>query len=248
MKNYSRIAATLATLLFVLTFSAVSFSQEEPAPQAAAVAPAQPAPVEIPKIAPPFDFKDIYGRVIKAEDLKNWVVVYGFGNEHNADTGIEWIKNLTLAHPNVKGVLYVIVADASKYDKLMYPLVKRVVKQEYKKKLVDIRNEFKEKGLPVDFVLEDRYMMTLDLKADIFNLFGISDSRDIVHFFIVDGNRNVRAHFTEYNQAASDLFGQVIAERDAKQAYQMKTHKRKKNMFRRYALAGAAVWLVSLAF
>jgi len=250
MKNTTRIStAAAAAVLFLLSFSNLSFSQEEQAPQQAAPAQAAPAaPLEIPKVAPPFDFKDIFGRVIKSEDLKGWIVVYGFGNEDNADTGVEWIKKLSLAFPNTKGVLYVIVADASKYNKIMYPLVKRVVKQQYRNKMIAMKKEFSEKGMPVDFVLEDRYMMTLDMKADVFKLFGIGDDRKIVHFFFVDGNRNVRAHFTEYTDAAQNLFGQILAARDSKQAYQIKTHKRKKNMITRYALAGAAVWLISLAF
>jgi hypothetical protein len=251
MKIKSRLATSVAIVLFVLSFGNIVFSQEEAAPaaptQTTPAATQAPAP-EIPKTVPPFDFKDIYGRVVKSEDLKGWIVVYGFGNEKNADTGVEWVRNLTLEYPNVKGVLYVLVADASKYDKFMYPLVKRIVKQEYKKKLVEIKNKFNEKGLPVDFVLEDRYMMTLDIKADIFKLFGVGDSRDVIHFFIVDGDRNVRGHFTEYSDTAVKLFGQVIADREAKQAYQIKTHKRKKNMVTRYAIAGAAVWLISLAF
>ena len=247
MKTTGKTIAVFAALLLLLTISTTKcISQEEPAasaPQAAAT-----ATQAITGAVPDFDFKDVYGRIVKAQDLKDWIVVYGFGNEDNADVAIGWLKNITFANPNATGVLYVSVADASKYDKIMYPFVKKVVKQEYKKKITQIRNEFTERGIPCNFVLEDRYMITIDTKANIFKLFGIGDLRKQPHLFIVDGARNVRGHFTEYSDAVPALFAKVIAERDVKKNFIMTTHAKKKNSLRRYALGAAAVWLISLAF
>ena len=224
-------------------------TQTQPVQSAPAAAPAQAAAgQQIPSVIPPFDFKDLFGRVVKADDLKSWIVVYVFGNEDNADTGVEWIKSISRLSPNEKGILYVIVADASKYNKIMYPLVKRVVKEDYRKNILEIKKEFSEKNIPIEFVVEDRYMMTLDLKGDIFKLFGIWDARKINHVFIVDGFRGVSAHFTEYSDAVPAAFGQALKDREAKSNYQIVTHKKKKSMMKRAVYAGALAGLLLLIF
>lgn len=239
-------------LVFLLSISIRAAAQDASAaeaPAAAAPAAAEQAPaLNIPAVIPPFDFKDIYGRVVKADDLKGWIVVYVFGNDKNADTGVDWIKKITYGHPNVKGVLYVIVADASKFDKIMYPLVKRVVKEEYHKKIIEIKKEFAEKNIPIDYAVEDRYMMTLDIKGDVFKLFGVWDDRKNNQIVIVDGDRNVVAHFSAFSDEVNTAFGKTIDEREAKSSYKMVTHKRKKNMAKRALYTGAAAGLLYLIF
>ncbi len=239
--------AAAAAVLFI-AMSAVAFAAEEAAP-AAAESTSQAGPqADIPAVVPDFDFKDVYGRVVKAEDLKNWIVVYGFGNEKNAETAIGWLEELTFSNPNAEGILYVSVADASKYQKIMYPFVKKVAKEEYKKKIGSIKRKFVERGIECKFVPEDRYMLTLDTKADIFELFGIDGHKNVPHIFIVDGNRNVLAHFTEYTEAVPAALSKALAARETAANLVMKTHARKKNVFKRWGLIGAGVLLLSLAF
>ena len=244
-------------LIIIVALAFMSPSRPHAAEEAAAPAadPAAPegtilgpdqAPVAV-TVIPRFDVKDLYGRVIAGADLQDWVVLYCFGNEDTAGEGINWLKQLSLKNFDAKGILYVIVADTSKYHKALFPMVKKQAKGEYEKKLQEFTRELEENGYKYDFKLEDRYVMTLDTSAAVFKLFGIGGQRAIPHVFIVDGNGQVRGHFTQYTDAAPELLKQVLAERDAHKqaaAYQLTMKTRKRQMWKRYALFGAIGWLV----
>jgi len=249
----------LLALIFSLTcFAHPAMAQHESAGAGQAAATDQPAaelqgellgpgqaPVTITDV-PRFDIKDLYGRVIAGKDLEGWIVLYCFGNEDTAEQGISWIKKLTLPHFNAEGILYVIVADTSKYHKALFPMVKKQAKGAYEENLADYTKELAEKGYEYNFKLEDRYIMTLDTGAAVFDLFQIED-RKIPHVFIMDGSHTVRGHFTEYNEDAAKLLSDVIAERAAQKLadeYQLTMNVRKRQMWKRYALIGGVAWLL----
>ena len=195
---------------------------------------------------PRYDIKDLYGRVIAGRDLEGWIVLYCFGNENTADEGIQWLKQLTLKHFNAEGILYVIVADTSKYHKALFPMVKKQAKSAYESSLANFKKELDEREYKYDFALEDRYIMTLDTGAAVFHLFQIKD-RAIPHVIIMDADHKVRGHYTHYTDTAADLLGQVLAEREAKKKaaeYPLTMKTRKRQMWKRYALLGAVAWLV----
>lgn len=255
MTRNPRFALFVALLVFACTAApAAAQPAEQPAVQSAPAAAAQPAeqtlgpgqaPVSITAI-PRFDIKDLYGRIVSAQDLDGWIVLYCFGNEDTAELGISWLKKLTLDHFNAQGILYVIVADTSKYHKALFPMVKKKAKSAYEENLANYTKELEEKGYNYDFKLEDRYVMTLDTAAKVFDLFRIKD-RGIPHIFMLDGAHTVRGHFTEYNQDAAKLLGDIIAERDAKklaEQYQLSMQVRKRQMWKRYAIIGGAAWLL----
>lgn len=204
------------------------------------------APITV-AVAPDLYIKDVFGRIITAADLNGWIVLYGFGNEDNADKAVGWIRELSLAYPNVEGVLYVLVADASGYTKVLQPFVRKVLKREYKKNMQDIKARLTEKGIKLNYALEDRCVLIADSKADFFNAFGIGDQRNLPHMIFVDANRKVRAHFTEYSDEVPKTLGKLLEERKSKQSPIMtalKMSHKKKSMVARYAILGGLLWLL----
>ena len=127
--------------------------QEPAAPQAEPageiLGPGQ-APVTITQI-PRFDVKDLFGRIIFGDDLEGWVILYCFGNEDTAEQGVGWLKKLTLSNFDAEGILYVIIADASRYHKALFPIVKKQAKGAYDEYLQDFRKQLEEKGYAYEF-------------------------------------------------------------------------------------------------
>jgi len=234
----NRTAMLCAFLLGLCSAAAFAADNAQPA------APAQAAiTVEKPQR---FDIKDIFGRIIKADDLKGWIIIYGFGNEDNAEQAVEWLKQLTVSFPDTQGIMYVLVADASRYNKVFQPIVKKILKKEYSKNIEDLKARFVAKNIPITYSLEDRYILVIDTKGELLDLFGIApDDRKTPHAIIVDGDHRVRAHFTQNTPELTAALGKVIEERKAQQAYAaVKMAHRKKKMWTRYALLGGLLYFV----
>ncbi|HOX28840.1 MAG TPA: hypothetical protein PLQ76_06780 [bacterium] len=238
-------SAIVLIAVSIMCFSGLKAMSQEQQPGAA---PARVAADPYMKVIPRFDVKDIYGRIFPADTLAGWIVVYGFGNDKNADEAIEWLKKITFTYPDSKGVLYVIVADSSKFPRIMYPFVKKVVKEEYEKQLAALQKKFTDMGINVNYPLDSRYIMVIDSKAELFDVFGIKGDRDKPHAFILDGNHRVRGHFTSYSDELPATLAAVMADRDKEQQFSLKTRKAKKNTMKKVAIGAAAVSLALLIF
>jgi len=194
--------------------------------------------------APRFDIVDIMGRIIRSDDLKDWIVVYGFGDEDSAEHALAMLKDLTRAEPDPKGVLFVCVADTSKHNtKILRPFVKKLLKKEYAKEVRNVEAILKEKGVVTTTKLENRYILVADMGADIFELFGISDSKNIGQGFIVDSTGVIRGHYTQYSDQMAETLRTAMASREADKMFALKTNKKKKSTWKYYAAAGVVLWL-----
>jgi hypothetical protein len=217
-------------------FSAAAFAQETPLPAPEA------APAQL-RIAP-FDIKDINSRIIRADELKGWIVVYAFGNEDNADQGVAWLKEAAKTRITSDGVMFVIIADASRYPKVTAPFIKKVLKKEYRKEMDKLQGEVAEKNIVLPFKLEDRYWMIADFSGAYFAHFGIADQKNIPHIFFVDGDGNMRGHFTERTDEMVATLGALVDERDSKKLYALQITRKKKNLLRRWGLIGLGAFLI----
>jgi hypothetical protein len=234
-------SATFAAFLFLLgVFTAAARAENTAA--ATDTAAAAGATAAIQTKVPWFDVKDISGRIVQGDQLKGWIVVYAFGNEDNAETGVDWLKQVAKTNPTADGVLFVIIADASKYPKVMGPFVKKVMKKEYRKEMDRIKAYLDEKNIHPPFNLEDRYLMVADTSGAYFNLFGIGGQKNIPHIFFVDGEHNIRAHFTAGSDEMVGTLSTLIADRESQKQFGLNIKKKKKNVFKRYAVIGALVW------
>ena len=204
-------------------------------------------PVPVGQQVPRFDIKDINGRFIPADQLKGWIVVYGIGNEDTADKGLEWIRELTRANPDAKGVVYIVIADVHNRDsKILRPLVKKILKKEYRKNINALQKEFDEKGIKLDHPVEDNYFVVADFKSDIMKLFGVADMMQKPHGFLMDGTHTVRGYFTSYSDEIPKTFTALLAERDAQKQYAMKSQEIKGDTkIAKYLLIGALGWLAT---
>lgn len=192
---------------------------------------------------PRFDIKDVNGRLIYGEQLKGWIVVYAFGNEDNAETGVGWLKEVAKTNPTEDGVLFVIIADASRYPNVMGPFVKKVMKKEYRKEIDRLEQELDERNIHPPFKMENRYLMVANMSGAYFRLFGIGDQKNVPHIFFVDGGHGVRAHYTSRTDEMVGTLGTLISERKSQNRFTLDIKKKKKNKFKRYAVIGALVWL-----
>ena len=105
---------------------------------------------------------------------------------------------------------------------------------------------FVAKNIKFTYKLEDRYILVIDTKAEIFDLFGISGERDKPHAIIVDGSHRVLAHFTDNTPELQDALAKAINERDAQKKFAaVKMAQRKKKMWTRYALIGGLVYIIA---
>ncbi len=197
-----------------------------------------------------FTIKDINNRLINAEQLKDWIIVYGFGNEKTADEAIDWLERITLEEQPGEGILFVCVADTSKHNsKILRPVVKKILKKEYRKNINKLKAALKEKNIELGYKLENRFMLVADMHADIYKLFGLNNQREKAHIVIVDGNHRVVGHFTEYSQMVPETLRLAVTQRETeKQLRRLAFKKRKKNMLVRYAVGGALGYLVYKAF
>ncbi|HOY64843.1 MAG TPA: hypothetical protein PLK80_12045 [bacterium] len=201
-----------------------------------------PASLALPSEISRFNIKDIYGRIIPAEQLKDWIVVYGFGNENNAMTMVGWLKEITLAYPDTKGIMFICIAETSKYPKVMGPMVRRVLKKEYEQELETLGAKLAEKGFKQERPLDEKYIMIADTSGAYYNHFGIGDGKDDAHVFIFDGDHVPRAYFSDYSEEMKTTLASLLAEREEKQRFAaIQMSAKKKNTFRKYALIGAAV-------
>ncbi|MFC1474933.1 hypothetical protein ACFLQK_02700 [bacterium] len=201
-------------------------------------------PLKIGDRAPEFDIKDIMGRIIRADDLEDWIIVYGFGDEGSAEHALGMLKDLTRAEPDPKGVLFVCVADTSKHNsKILRPFVKKLLKKEYKKEIKNVEAILQEKGVETSTRLENRYILVADMKADIFQLFGISDTKNIAQGFLVDGNGIIRGHYMEYSDKMAEDLRLAMTTREADRQYALKSGRKKKSKWKYYVLGGAVLWL-----
>ncbi len=222
----------LLAFMTLLATGAVSAIAEQSAPASRAL------PQEISR----FNIKDIYGRIIPAEQLEDWIIVYGFGNEKNAMTMVGWLKEITLAYPDTKGVMFVCIAETSKYPKVMGPMVRRVLKKEYEQELETLGKKLEEKGFKQEKPLDEKYIMIADTSGAYYDHFGIGDGKDDAHVFIFDGNHAPRAYFSEYSEEMKTTLAGLLAEREEKQKFAaIQMSAKKKNIFKKYALIGAAV-------
>lgn len=239
MKKQGMNAAVLAAVFCAALFSGgAAFAADG---EAKAAVSSNAAAVSQPER---FDIKDVFGKVIPGKDLDGWIIGYAFGNEKNADTAIGWLKKVGLAHPDADGVIYIIVADASTYSRVLQPVVKKIMKREYKKNMQGIKKEMVEKNIKFKYELEERFILVADTKGEIFERFGIADKKDIPHLIVVDGTHKARADFTEYSDEVPAMIGKLMDERDQAKKYAYKTSQRKKNMLPRYAALGGLLWLL----
>ena len=244
MKKTFEKSSFLFLLVFTLLFAAQGLAQEQPA-DTEQPAPSQAEPGALPvDSVPRFDVKDVYGRIINAKDLEGWIILYGFGNEDTAETAIQWLKKITFQNFQAKGVIYILIADTSKYHKILAPVVKKQLKGEYEKQLDIFRKELSERNITYDFNLEDRCIIVMDSKAELFKLFNIDDHKDVPHLFVVDGDNNIRGYANEYSDSIVDLFNEVVSDRDDKEKYSLTMHQKKRQMWKRYALGGLLIWLL----
>jgi hypothetical protein len=222
----------LLAFITILATTGTAALAEQSAP------PSHALPSEISR----FNIKDIYGRIIPAEQLKDWIVVYGFGNEKNAMTMVGWLKEITLAYPDTKGIMFICIAETSKYPKVMGPMVRRVLKKEYEQELETLGKKLEEKGFKQEKPLDEKYIMIADTSGAYYNHFGIGDGKDNAHVFIFDGDHTPRAYFSDYSEEMKTTLGTLLAEREEKQKFAaIQMSAKKKNTFRKYALIGAAV-------
>jgi len=195
-----------------------------------------------------FDIKDVFNRLIPGDELEGWIVVYGFGNEHNAEEVVGWLKEVSRLYPEEKGMIYICIADTSKYHKVLAPMVKKTLKKEYDKELERLNNWYSENGIEPGFKIEDRYIMVNDSGAGYFHAFGIGDQRDIPHVFIMDGDHRLRGYFKGEPEKMKELMGTLLTERRTNEFAKIHMKQRKKKMWKRYAVIGGLVWLGVEAF
>lgn len=248
MKNlFKQFGHTTIALLVMLCACAPLMAQEDATPEAVpdkktGQPVAATATVEVTEVRR-FNIKDVYGNIVNGTDLEGWVMVYAFANEDTADFAVEMLNALSRKNLKAEGILYVLVGDGSKYHKLLAPFVRKELKKAYEQEMRDLYKKMDEEGIILDYRLEDRYLMVADMKAMIFKLFKINDRKDVAHLFILDGSHKVRGHYTEYSDAMSETLSAALAERDAKKEYELTTHRRSRQMWKRYALGGLLVWL-----
>lgn len=197
-----------------------------------------------------FTIKDINNRLIPAGQLKDWIIVYGFGNENTAEESIGWLKELTLEEKPGDGVLFVCVADTTKHNnKLLRPVVKKILKKEYRRNISSLQEKLDENNIDLGYPLENRFMLVADMQADVYELFGIHNQREKPHIVIVDGRHRVMGHFNEYSEKVPETFRLAVTQRETeKQLDKLTIKKRKKNMLVRYAIGGALGYLIYKAF
>lgn len=216
---------------------------EAPTPaatEATATAPAQDKPLNIER----FDIKDVNGRLVHGKDLEGWIILYGFGTEKTADQSLDFLKRLTKEEPRAEGVLYVCIADTSSHNSpVLRPLVKKILKKEYRKQINILEESYAKWGIEPPAKLENRYLLVADMKADLFDMFGIADQKDKPHLFIMDGKYRVRGHYTDFSDEVADAFRFVLAERETDRQFALKSHAKKKKTWKKYALIGGAVAL-----
>lgn len=211
---------------------------QQPAPETAT------ASYTILPTVPRFDIKDIFGRIVKGQDLDGWIIIYGFGNEDNADQAVEWLRVLSKQHIHDKGILFILIGDVSKYHRVLQPTVRKELKKQYNENMGKMYKELSDEGVTIDYKLEDRCLMVADTSAAFFDLFGIGGARDIPHLFIVDGSHKVRYHFSSYSDNVSGALSGLVAENNSKQQYQLKMGTRKRQMWKRYAAIGLLGWFL----
>lgn len=240
MKSISTKFLSFAVLAFVLFAAAGAALAQQAAPEAAT------ATYTVMPVVPRFDIKDIYGRVIKGDDLKGWIIVYGFGNENNADQAVEWLSTLSKQNIHAKGILYVLFGDVSKFHRVLQPTVRKELKKNYEAQMDKFYKELAADNITIDYKLEERYIVVADTSAAYFDLFGIGNDREIPHMFIADGTNKIRYHFTTYSDAAAQALSDIIAEQEnnlpAKTEVKMTV--RKRQMWKRYALIGVLGWVL----
>lgn len=240
----SPISYFLAVIIsIVLMTGAMAVAQE--------TAPAQPETAAEVSATPDktlsierFDIKDVNGRLVHGKDLEGWIILYGFGTEKTADQSLDFLKRLTKDEPRAEGVLYVCIADTSNHNTpALRPFVKKLLKKEYRKQIKILEESYAKWGIEPAAPLENRYLLIADMKADLFDMFGISDQKDKPHLFIMDGKYRVRGHYTEYGEEAADVYRMVLAERETDREFALKSQTRKKKTWKKYALIGGAVAL-----
>jgi len=203
------------------------------------------AQLDVGEKAPRFDIKDIHSRIIPSQQLEGWIIIYGFGNEDTANTALGYLKKATEAEPAAEGLIYVCVADTTSHNtKVLQPFVRTLLRNEYKNQINEVRSILKDKGAEYDFKLENRYILIADMQADIFKLFGIYDQRNLPHVFIVDGDHRVRGHYTEYSDDLEETLRYVLAERAGEDRYALDVKKRKRGIWKRYAVGALAAWFI----
>lgn len=254
--RFSVITAVVFSVFLMFSVPAVAQETEEPAPEQQAEivvhvqAPVQSATetVRMPEKElhlERFDIKDVNGRLVHGKDLEGWIILFGFGTEKTADQSLEYLKLLTKSEPRAEGVLYVCVADTSPHNTpVLRSFVKKLLKKEYRKQIRILEESYGRWNITPAAPLEDTYLLVADMKADLFEMFGIADQKDLPHLFIMDGKYRLRGHFTEFNDEVANAYRLVLAERETDRQFALKAARRKKNVWKKYALVGGvALWL-----